>query len=129
MSGSENIYDPSTERKAAFIMHTCAKNARDEFKSKFGMDVASCVQVADSTMTKDDMSGRDFWKEDINWEMECQKPEQTPAAKKYFRLKAKAEFVQAEKKRLGIKDWRDASYDQLDAMTASVSEWEKAHPV
>ena len=129
VSGSKNIYDPDAERKAAFIMHTCAKSARDEFKERFGMDVASCTQVAESTMTKEDMDGRDFWEEDLNWETECRKPELTESAKRYFRLKDRAEFVQAEKKRLGIKDWDSATAEQIDEVGRSLSEWEKGRPV
>lgn len=125
--GSKNIYDRDAERKAAFIMHTCAKNAREEFKEKFGMDVASCTQTAESTMTKDDMDGADFWKDGTNWELECEKQEPTESAKRYFRLKEEAEFVQAEKKRLGIDDWKTAAPEQIDAIRASTSEWEKSH--
>lgn len=128
VSGSKDIYDPEAERKAAFIMHTCAKSARDEFKSRFGLDIVSCTQTAESSMAKEDMDGRDFWKERINWETECRKPEMTESAKRYFWMKAKAEFVQAEKRRLGISDWRSAEPGQTDAIRASVSEWEKSHP-
>ena len=129
VSGSKNIYDADSPKKAAFIMHTCAKSARDEFKSRFGMDVASCAQTAESSMTKEDMDGRDFWKERINWETECRKPELTPSAKKYFWMKDKAEFVQAEKRRLGISKWDSATAEQVDAISKTVSEWEKTHPL
>ena len=123
--GAKDIHNPNTEWKAAFVTHTCAKTARDEFQDKFQVDVLQCMQVADSTITKDDMSGRNFWTEGINWETQCQKPEISESAKRYFMLKERAEFVRAEKRQLGITDWDSATDRQIDAVSRSLSEWEK----
>ena len=40
-------------------------------------------------------------------------------------LKERAEFVRAEKRQLGITDWDSATDRQIDAVSRSLSEWEK----
>lgn len=47
------------------------------------------------------------------------------SAKRYFMLKEHAEFVLAEKHKLGITDWDSATDRQIDAVSRSLSEWEK----
>ena len=44
-------------------------------------------------------------------------------------LKEHAEFVLAEKHKLGITDWDSATDRQIDMIGRSLSEWEKNHPV
>ena len=55
-------------RKAAFILHTCPKLANEEFLRKFpDCQIWSTSVAAESSMTKEDMDGRDFWAEKHNW--------------------------------------------------------------
>lgn len=55
-------------RKAAFIMHTCPKLANEEFLWKFpDCRIWSTSVTAESSMTKEDMAGHDFWAEKHNW--------------------------------------------------------------
>ena len=55
-------------RKAAFILHTCPKLANEEFLRKFpDCQIWSTSVAAESSMTKEDMDGRDFWAEKRNW--------------------------------------------------------------
>ena len=55
-------------RKAAFILHTCPKLANEEFLRKFpDCQIWSASVAAESSMTKEDMDGRDFWAEKRNW--------------------------------------------------------------
>lgn len=55
-------------RKAAFIMHTCPKFANEEFLRKFpDCRIWSTIVTAESSITKEDMAGRDFWAEKRNW--------------------------------------------------------------
>lgn len=55
-------------RKAAFIMHTCPKLANEEFLRKFpDCRIWSTSVTAESSMTKEDMDGHDFWAEKRNW--------------------------------------------------------------
>lgn len=55
-------------RKAALIMHTCPKLANEEFLRKFpDCRVWSTFIAAESDLTKEDMAGRDFWAEKLNW--------------------------------------------------------------
>ena len=55
-------------RFGAAILHTCPKLAAEEFRRRFpDIKVWSVTKTADSDMTKEDMEGRDFWKEHNNW--------------------------------------------------------------
>lgn len=55
-------------RKAAFIMHTCPKLANEEFLQKFpDCRIWNTSVTAESSMTKEDMAGHDFWAEKHNW--------------------------------------------------------------
>jgi len=66
-------------RKAAFIMHTCTKLANEEFLRKFpDCQIWSTSVAAESSMTKEDMDGRDFWVEKLNWMLIDRKSDDEP---------------------------------------------------
>lgn len=115
--GSKNPEDAKAEKKAYFILATCAINARKDFEERFKMKVTQCMQTAESEYTKDDLPKHDFWKEKKNWELELG-PEKamSESAKKYFETKDRAEKVQAAKSKLRISDWETATEKQLKAL-------------
>lgn len=115
--GSENPEDAKAERKAYFILATCAINARKDFEERFEMKATQCAQTAESEFTKDDLPKHDFWKEEKNWELELgPEKEMSESAKKYFETKDMAEKVQAAKAKVGIGDWETATEEQLKAL-------------
>ena len=66
-------------RKAAFIMHTCPKLANEEFLRKFpDCQIWSTSVAAESSVTKEDMDGRDFWAEKLNWMLINRKSDDEP---------------------------------------------------
>lgn len=66
-------------RKAAFILHTCPKFANDEFLRKFpGCQIWGTTVTAESDLTKEDMEGRDFWAEKLNWMLIDRKSDDDP---------------------------------------------------
>lgn len=113
VSGSADIYDGKIPRTGAFILATCAKTAREEFERKFpGMQVLNCSQTAETEITKEEAEGRDFWAEKSNWTMEVKPPESNPRVEAYFALKARAEKVQAARKKAGIAKWGEETDEQ-----------------
>lgn len=112
--GSKNPEDAKAERKACFVLATCAIGARRDFEERLKMKATQCWQTAESEFTKDDIPKRDFWKEKKNWELELGPEKETPeSAKKYFETKDRAEKVQAAKAKIGIGDWDTATEEQL----------------
>lgn len=102
------------ETKVAFILQTCALSARKEFEARFGLKVVGqCMQTAESRLTKEDLAGRDFWKEGLNWEDVAKPHAMSESAKRYFETKERAEKVQAAKRAAGIVSWDDATEEQL----------------
>ena len=118
VSGSENLSDGSIPRTCAWILASCAKKARDEFKERFGMKVLSCSQWAETETPAKDAAGRDFWAEGDNRVFLAKPPEPSEYARKYFALKVKGEKVQAAKKKAGIGRWDLATPEQRRAFDA-----------
>ena len=115
--GSKNPEDAKAERRAYFVLATCAIGARRDFEERLEMKATQCAQAAESEFTKDDIPKRDFWKERKNWELELgPEKEMSGSAKKYFETKGRAEKVQAAKAKIGIGDWETATEEQLKAL-------------
>lgn len=113
------------KRKAAFILHTCAVNARKEFEERTGAKAGSCCVAAESDLTKNDMPKHDFWKERRNWTEEIDPPVESESQKRYFEMKARAERVQAAKRAAGIREWDQATEEQLAKVSEILKEEEK----
>ena len=99
--------------KAAFVLQTCALNARKEFEAKTGRKPGMCVQAAESPFSKEDLSARDFWEEGRNRVLDMGVPVPSEAAKRYEETKVRAEKVLAAKKEAGVRAWEDATDEQL----------------
>lgn len=117
--GSKDVRDESAKQKAFFILATCAKNARKEFEDRFGLQVLVCNEIAESGFTKDDASRYDFWKENLNWELEIPEKKMSDGARRYFETKGRAERVLEAKRKFGVGDWDSATDEQY----ASVRAW------
>jgi len=72
-----------------------------------------CHVSAESALTKEDLSSRDFWKEGANWEIEIPVPAETASQKRYFEAVSRAERVQEARRKAGIRDWDSATEAQL----------------
>lgn len=113
VTASADPSDADAPKRAAFVLATCAQNARKDWEARTGMKIVSCMQSAESGLTKEDSLSRDLWAEGLNREEEVAKRVVTESAKRYFELKDRAERVQAAKRRLGIGDWETATEEQL----------------
>jgi len=66
-------------RKAALILQTCPRLANDEFLKRFpDCAIWNTGLVAESDMTKEDLEGRDFWKDGLNWTLFDRKSDDEP---------------------------------------------------
>ena len=124
VSGSKNIFDASVPRLGAFILATCARNAREEFENRFGMKILSCQQIAETDWLPSKFGDEDPWKTNRNWTMDICPPEMSESAKRYFRLKERGVIVQAAKKKAGIVKWGEETEDQRRIFDAELKRLE-----
>lgn len=112
MSGSEDPHDPKKPRRGAFILATCARQAREEFQARTGLGIISCTQTAYTSVPKGEVDAAELWATRQNWEVDIPAPEPSPAALRYFELVERAKSVKEAKRAAGIRSWDDATDEQ-----------------
>ena len=119
VSGSKNVFDESEPRIGAFILATCAKTARDEFKERFGLTVMSCVQTAETSNAKEHYEGRDLWESGDCWTVTLPRRD-TDASKRFFEKKRRCVLVQQARTKAGIDVWGEETSEQRRVFEAEL---------